>query len=317
MARTVDEVVIVGYGRAGRRHARLFAEAGALVVAMADPRGKERVRARRNGIAREACYWETERCLAARAEGRTVIVASPHKLHVQHAMAAIDAGCTALLVEKPLALDYEGAKAVVDAANTMGVRFATVCNWRFHPLFTPTMERRQHAPPSFFFWAALENPLRWTRNPLTRLRTRRVLSDPAGGGIAAWGAAHMIDLAIAMTGAPIESAALRTDILHVQNSMATVSFKAGETMSTITLSWNKSPGHSIFVAHWPPYEMTGGSLGTPNSPGWGAYASEMHRAHTKAFRQFAETGERGYLATPEQSVMAAAIIEALIKRARQ
>lgn len=60
-----------------------------------------------------------------------VIVASPDRMHAQHAMAAAAAG-KHLLVEKPLAANYDDAIDILNACQDAGVQLATGYHLRWH-----------------------------------------------------------------------------------------------------------------------------------------------------------------------------------------
>ncbi|MDQ0474475.1 Gfo/Idh/MocA family protein [Labrys wisconsinensis] len=59
-----------------------------------------------------------------------VIIASPHVLHHEHALAALAKGCH-VLVEKPLATTAADARAIVDAAAAAGRQVVVPYGWNF------------------------------------------------------------------------------------------------------------------------------------------------------------------------------------------
>lgn len=61
-----------------------------------------------------------------------VIVSSPHNLHAEHALAAIEAGCH-VLVEKPFALSSKDARAVRDAAKRSDRHVLVPYGWNYMP----------------------------------------------------------------------------------------------------------------------------------------------------------------------------------------
>jgi predicted dehydrogenase len=61
-----------------------------------------------------------------------VIIATPNIIHREVALAAIGAG-KHVLCEKPLAMDYTGAKEMAEAADRAGVRHMTAFTYRFVP----------------------------------------------------------------------------------------------------------------------------------------------------------------------------------------
>lgn len=69
-----------------------------------------------------------------------VIVASPSEMHVEHALAAIDAG-KHVLIEIPIAMDIKGSRRVVEAAAASD-RVVAVCHpWRHRPEFIALRDR--------------------------------------------------------------------------------------------------------------------------------------------------------------------------------
>src|SRR5687768_6350785 len=88
------------------------------IVAAADPRPEARdafVAAVGGRV------YETVDGVASDPEVELVYVSTPHFMHYDHALVAIDAG-RHVLVEKPLARTAEDAAAIVEAARRAGVR---------------------------------------------------------------------------------------------------------------------------------------------------------------------------------------------------
>jgi len=87
--------------------------------------------AKRHGAhAPQPAHDQLERLLAD-PELDAVIIASPDKLHTSQTIAAANAG-KHVLVEKPMATDREGAKAMVDACATAGVKLGVAYHMRWH-----------------------------------------------------------------------------------------------------------------------------------------------------------------------------------------
>jgi predicted dehydrogenase len=70
--------------------------------------------------------------IVQRDDVHAVIIATPNCIHAPIARRAIAAG-KHVLCEKPLAMDYDEAKAMADAANQAGVRHMTAFTYRFVP----------------------------------------------------------------------------------------------------------------------------------------------------------------------------------------
>ncbi|WP_421726210.1 Gfo/Idh/MocA family protein [Bauldia sp.] len=71
-----------------------------------------------------------------------VVVASPHTLHFEHAMAALDKGCH-VLVEKPMTTTAADARALVDRAAEVDRQIVVAYGWNFRPMIE---EARRLAP---------------------------------------------------------------------------------------------------------------------------------------------------------------------------
>ncbi|MFI7483912.1 Gfo/Idh/MocA family protein [Kocuria sp. M1R5S2] len=120
---------LVGYGMAGREfHAPLLRESGARVTDV--------VTADAGRTARAAEDWPGVRVhrdlpgLLAGSRPDVLVVASPTGRHVEHAIAGLEAGIP-VVVDKPLALDHEGASTVVRRAESTGTPLTVFHNRRW------------------------------------------------------------------------------------------------------------------------------------------------------------------------------------------
>lgn len=123
-------LAVVGLGTIGRRHIEAIGQsAGAVLAAIVDPVEGARDRAAELGIAH---FAELDDCLAAgTVDG--VILATPNQLHVQGALACVEAGLP-VLIEKPIATDVGAARDLVMRAEARGVPLATGHHRRHNPL---------------------------------------------------------------------------------------------------------------------------------------------------------------------------------------
>jgi len=129
-------VGVIGVGLMGRRHAaNAAALAEARLVAVADALPEVAAKVARE-LGASACSVEE---LLSRDDVRAVIVASPARLHEEHAIAAARAGKD-VLVEKPVAPSLEAADRIIAAARAAGVRLQVGFHRRYDP---PYVEARR------------------------------------------------------------------------------------------------------------------------------------------------------------------------------
>jgi predicted dehydrogenase len=126
-------VGVIGLGFFGERHARIYASLpNAKLVAVCD---KDHERANAVGSTLGATALTDADTLLARDDIDAVSICLPDRLHVDAAVAAARRG-KAILLEKPLAHDYEAARKIVDAAETSGARLMVGHILRFDPRYT-------------------------------------------------------------------------------------------------------------------------------------------------------------------------------------
>ena len=107
-------VGIIGFGRIGAEHARWLSSAkNARPVAVADATPARQEMARSRGL---KVYGELAGLLADSSVD-AVVVATPTKMHFEHAAAALEAG-KHVMVEKPMALDLNEARKLVELARS-------------------------------------------------------------------------------------------------------------------------------------------------------------------------------------------------------
>lgn len=124
---------VLGLGSAGARHARAIADGavpGAFLAAVCDPLSE-----RRAGF--DAFGSSGAQELLARPEVGAVVIATPHRTHVELGVAALEAG-RHVLMEKPLGVhkaECERVLAAHRAAHVAGLKFGVVHDYRAHPRF--------------------------------------------------------------------------------------------------------------------------------------------------------------------------------------
>ena len=125
----VPRIAVLGCGYWGSNHIRTLKALGAL-RAVADANA-----ARAEGFASEQeCLAITPDELFDRDDVDAIIMALPPQFHTEYAIRAARAGKD-LLVEKPIALTVEDARAAVDAARDNNRIFMVGHVLRFHPAF--------------------------------------------------------------------------------------------------------------------------------------------------------------------------------------
>jgi predicted dehydrogenase/threonine dehydrogenase-like Zn-dependent dehydrogenase len=180
-----------------------------------------------------------------RPEVDAVLIATRHRLHVPQALAAIHAG-KHVLVEKPLAVDAEGLRALAAALRKHPVRLAVGFN-------------RRHAPLAKELRGLLSQragPLHGTyRMNAGRLPPGHWINDPDEGGRIVGEACHAFDFVNFLVGADpvaVQAMSLRSPDRTVHdddNLSATVSYADGSLMTVLysTAGADKFPKEQIEV----------------------------------------------------------------------
>ena len=115
-------VGIAGYGLAGRFfHAPLLRGCGFEVVAVVTSSNLRRSHALED-FPRTTVVQSMEQLLAQNLD--LVVVASANLVHAEQAIVALKAGVP-VVVDKPMGLNYEETKRIVDTAQSLGVSVST------------------------------------------------------------------------------------------------------------------------------------------------------------------------------------------------
>jgi predicted dehydrogenase len=123
--RSALRIGLVGAGFMGRQHVEfLKASADATLAAVADPAAEPG--------AFECPVFPDAGSMLEAADLDAVIIANPNALHVGTATTCLDAG-VAVLLEKPVAVDYRQARELVDAVARTGGRLLVGHHRRHHP----------------------------------------------------------------------------------------------------------------------------------------------------------------------------------------
>lgn len=194
-------VGLVGYGLAGREfHAPLLRETPGVRlthVVTGDPGRAAHATEENPGVrvmATAAELWSHSASLDL------AVVASPSPLHAEHARAAVDRGL-AVVVDKPLALDADSARGLVEAARQRGVALTVFQNRRWDP---------EHLTARAVLSSGVLGEVvryegryeRWRPMPKSRWRENTTMDE--GGGLLMDLHPHLVDGAMDLFG-PVES----------------------------------------------------------------------------------------------------------------
>ena len=189
---------VAGLGRAFSVMLPAFTRHPAVtLVAAADPRPEARERFARDFPARTYA-GVAELCADPAIDA--VYVATPHQFHREHAILAAQAG-KHLLIEKPMALTREDCVAIVDAVRKAGVQAVV---GHSHSFDAPVLHLRSLIDSGAFGDVRMINALNYT-DYLYRPRRPEELDTSKGGGAIFNQAAHQVDIARLIAGAPVAS----------------------------------------------------------------------------------------------------------------
>jgi phthalate 4,5-cis-dihydrodiol dehydrogenase len=189
---------VAGLGRAFSVMLPTFARHPAVkLVAAADIRAEAR-----NRFADEfsAKTYDTVAALCADPAIDVVYVATPHQFHRKHATLAAKAG-KHLLIEKPMALTLKDCAAIVEAVRKSGMQAVI---GHSHSFDAPVRHLRNLVDSGAFGKVRMINTLNYT-DYLYRPRRPEELDTLKGGGAVFNQAAHQVDIARLIVGAPVRS----------------------------------------------------------------------------------------------------------------
>lgn len=220
---------IIGTGGiAVNRHIReLLACADAEIVALCDidPARLEKAR-EKAGVTREKCYIDY-RDLICDTDVDAVEICTPNYLHAEMAIAALNAGKPTNL-EKPIAMSYSEAQAIVEAERISGTLGMTCFTYRF----MPAVRYAKHLVDGGVIGnviglnvAYLKDSAFWEGRRLEW----RFVKDYAASGVIGDLAVHLIDLAQLLSGSIKEVCATRGIIVKERCRLDSEEFAPVET----------------------------------------------------------------------------------------
>jgi phthalate 4,5-cis-dihydrodiol dehydrogenase len=185
-----------GLGRAFSLMAPTFAaDPRVRLVAAADPR-PEALRRFTDDFAGTA--HASVEALCADPQVDVVYVATPHQFHAEHACLAAGRG-KHVLVEKPMAVDLDECRAMIDAARAAGVRLIVGPS---HGFDRPILETRKLIESGEFGRVRMITAVNFT-DYLYRARRPEELDTTRGGGVVFGQAAHQVDVVRLLAGARV------------------------------------------------------------------------------------------------------------------
>ena len=189
---------VAGLGRAFSVMLPTFTRHPAVrLVAAADTRAEARARFSEDFSAKT---YDTVAALCADRAVDAIYVATPHQFHREHATQAAQAG-KHLLIEKPMALTIKDCTAIVDTARRAGVHVVVGHSHSFDP---PVRHLHKLIESGAFGQVRMISALNYT-DYLYRPRRAEELDTSKGGGAVFNQAAHQVDMARLIAGAPVQS----------------------------------------------------------------------------------------------------------------
>lgn len=167
------------------------------LVAAADPRAEARARFRADFMGRA---HESVEALCANPDVEAIYVATPHEHHAAHAIAAARAG-KHLLVEKPMAVTLEQARAITQAARAAGVHLVV---GHSHSFDAPVRKAREIVASGELGRVRMVTTLNFT-DFLYRPRRPEELDTQRGGGVFFSQAAHQVDIVRLLGGGRVKA----------------------------------------------------------------------------------------------------------------
>ncbi len=125
------QITVVGLGSIGRRHARLLSERNDIELNICEP-NKSSLKIARKELGELRNYISFESVLEKSPD--MVVIATPHSLHKEQTIAALQAGCH-VLCEKPMSGNLEDAQAMHTAALSAKTILNIGFQNHFHPAF--------------------------------------------------------------------------------------------------------------------------------------------------------------------------------------
>ena len=225
----------IGVGGMSAGHLRRFLAMPEFeVVGMADPSDASiaTVRSRVDGLEDVPAYADWRDLLAA-ADLDAALVATPHTLHHEHVMGALDAGAH-VLCEKPLAHTPELAQELAEHAKALERHVVVGFQRRFSPGYTYMRDRLQSGDMGTITHVQASQWQGWVSNAKGTWRATLALG---GGGQLSDSGSHLMDMLLWTTGLRIVEvdARMRTYDLEVEVDGAAVLLFDNGAIGTLSI----------------------------------------------------------------------------------
>jgi len=290
-------VAIIGLGVMGKNHYRVLKHiSGAEIVALCDPVAKDEFE--------HKLYKDVDEMLK-NEKLDAVIIAVPTFLHKEVALKCI-AKEISLFIEKPVASTSEEGEAILDAANKKGVKVAVGYIERFNPVVN-ALKKELQGKEIYTIAMTRVGPIP------PRIADVGILTDLS---------VHDIDLIRFVSGEEIEEVKIfKSQKIHNHHEdNAILSFQlSNDKIASITTSWltpykkrvmEVTAKEALFDADLMAQDLTEYShyKGTNTFNSYGVRKCIVKKEEPllnelKAFVNFVKTGERGDLATIEDSMI--------------
>ena len=225
----------IGVGGNAAGHLRRFlAMPEVEVVGLADP-SDEAVATAKCGLTDldEVSAYTDWRDLLAAANPDLVLVSTPHTLHHEHVMGALNAGAH-VLCEKPLAHTPELAQEIADHARTLDRHVVVGFQRRFSPGYTYMRDRLQSSDMGDITHVQASQWQAWIGAARGKWRSTLALG---GGGQLSDSGSHLMDMLLWTTGLRIVEvdARMRTYDLEVEVDGAAVLLFENGAIGTLSI----------------------------------------------------------------------------------
>lgn len=181
---------VIGTGKVAHVHAQALASLpeSRLVAVFGRDQASARTFADQYGV---TPFWDLRSMLDA-GQVEAVTVCTPHPTHADIAVACAEAGIH-LLVEKPLAIDLEGADRAIEATDRANVRLGVISQRRFYPPVVRMKDAIDHGKIGRPVLGVVL-VLGWRDESYYRLGSWRGTWKGEGGGVLVNQAVHQLDL---------------------------------------------------------------------------------------------------------------------------